>query len=58
MSINWPVLIIVGVVLIAVVLFLIIRNQKDEKSFEIKLNEDYQKSKVEENDIDTEKLPK
>ena len=58
MSINWPVLIIVGGVLIALVLFLIIRNQKDEKSFEKTVNEDYHKSKDEESDIDTEELPK
>ena len=55
---NLPVLIPVGLALIALVVFLFLRNRKDEKSFEQQLNEDYHKSKDEENDIDAEELPK
>jgi hypothetical protein len=57
MGINWPLIIIVGVGLLALLIFLIVRNQKDEKSFEEQLNEDYHKSK-EEGDTDPEVLPK
>jgi hypothetical protein len=52
MGINWVVIIIVGVVLLALLMFLIFRNQKDEESFEHLLNEDYKKSKEDEGDID------
>lgn len=55
---NWPVLIIVGGALVALLIFLVIRNQKDEKTFEHQLNEDYHKSKDEEGDTDPEESPK
>lgn len=58
MVINWPLLIIVGILLIALVIFLIVRNQKDEKKFEKQLNEDYHKSKEQEGDKDPEEFPK
>ncbi len=54
---NWPVLIVVGVVLLGLIIFLAMRNQKDEKTFEHQLNEDYHKSK-EDIDTDTEEAPK
>ena len=54
MDINWPVIIIPGVVLVAVLLFLVYRNQKDKKKLEQKLNEDFKKSKDEEGDVDIE----
>lgn len=47
---NWPIIIGVGILLIALVVFLIRRNMKDEEEFEHKLNEDYHKSKEEEGD--------
>lgn len=57
MGINWVVIIIVGIVLLALLAFIIFRNQKDEESFEHLLNEDYKKSKEEEGDADlTESL--
>jgi len=52
MNINWPVLIIVGVVLAALVIFLIVRNRKDEKVLEHKLNKDYPKPKEDEHTDD------
>lgn len=54
MDINWPVIIITGVVLVALLLFLVYRNQKDKKKLEQKLNEDFKKSKDEEGDADIE----
>jgi hypothetical protein len=39
---------------IGVVIFTIIRNQKDKKELEQKINNDYPKKKDEEGDIETE----
>ena len=54
MEINWPVLIITGVMLAALLIFLIYRNQQEKKKLEQKLNEDFKKSKDEEGDIEIE----
>jgi len=54
MDINWPVIIITGVVLAALLLFLVKRNQRDKKNLEQKLNEDFRKTKDEEGDVDIE----
>lgn len=51
---NWVIIIIAGVILIALVVFLVVKNQKDEKKFESQLNNDYSKRKDEENDIETD----
>jgi len=51
---NWLVLIPVGIAAIALIVFLIVRNQKDEKAFENQLNNDYRKTKDEEGDVETE----
>jgi LPXTG-motif cell wall-anchored protein len=48
---NWPVLIGVGLLLIALVVFLIRRNMKDEEEFEHQVNEDFRKAKNEEGDV-------
>lgn len=40
---NWPVLILVGIAAIALIIFLVVRNQKDETVLEDQLNEDYPK---------------
>jgi hypothetical protein len=58
MKINWPLIIAAGIGLLALLIFLIAKNQKDEKSFEEQLNEDYKKSKDQEGDEDTETLPR
>lgn len=55
---NWLILIPVGVLLAALVIFLIQRNQKDEAAFEKQLNNDYTKPRGEEKDTDAEELPK
>jgi LPXTG-motif cell wall-anchored protein len=48
---NWPIIIGVGLLLIALVVFLIRRNMKDEEEFEHQLKEDYHKVKNEEGDV-------
>ena len=49
---RWLILIIVGILAIALVVFLIIRNQKDEKEFETELNNDFTKRKSEDDNTD------
>jgi len=46
----WPVIIIIAVLLLALVIFLVKRNSKDEKEFEAQLKNDYYKTKDEEGD--------
>ena len=53
---NWLVIIIVGILAIALIVFLIRRNQKDEKQFEKQLDNDYPKPGTDEGDIDIDKL--
>jgi FtsZ-interacting cell division protein ZipA len=48
---NWTVLIIFGIVALALIIFLVVRNQKDEKDFEKQVNNDYHKTKDEEGDV-------
>ena len=56
MEVNGTVLVIVGIILIALLLFMITRNKKDRKHFESQLNEDYKKPKASEHDEDVEDL--
>lgn len=49
---NWLILIIVGILAIALIVFLIVKNQKDERQLENQLNNDYKKRTSEENDTD------
>ena len=51
---NWSVLIPVGIGAIALIVFLVIRNMKDEKKVVNQLKNDYRKSKDEEGDVDVE----
>lgn len=53
---NWPVLIITGIILVALVLFLIRRNMKDEEKLEEQLKNDYHKPKDDEGDTDTDDM--
>lgn len=53
-SMNWTVIIIVGVLLLALLVFMIRKNQKDEREFEQQLNNDYHKTKDEEGDVETD----
>lgn len=55
---NIPLLIIIGIALVALVVFLIVRNQKDKGELEEKLNNDFHKSKDEEADAVTEEQTK
>ncbi len=48
---NWAIIILVGISAIALIVFLIRRNQKDEKQLENKLNNDYPKPRDEEGDV-------
>ncbi len=51
---NWPFLVLFGLAAVALIVFLVKRNQKDEKKFEKQLNEDFRKSKDEEGDAAAE----
>ena len=55
---NWPLLIIFGIAAIALIVFLVIRNQKDEKNFESQLKNDYHKTKDEEGDVEIDEKMK
>ncbi len=55
---NWTIILIVGILAIALLVFLIFRNQKDETDFEKKLNNDYTKPKDENDDIDIDEITK
>ena len=51
---NWAIIVIVGVVVLALLIFINIRNKKDKKDLTDKLKNDYRKTKDEENDVSTE----
>lgn len=53
---NWLIIIIVGIFAIALIVFLVVRNQKDKKKFEKKLNNDYPKPRSEDGDIEIDEL--
>jgi FtsZ-interacting cell division protein ZipA len=53
---NWLIIIIVGILAIALIVFFVTRNQKDEKKFEKELNKDYAKPMNEEGDIEIDEL--
>lgn len=55
---DWYILIPFGIVAIALIVFLIRRNQKDEKGFEEQLKDDYPKPKNEMGDTDVDEVTK
>lgn len=55
---NWALIIVVGIAAIALIVFLIVRNQKDEKQFEDQVKDDYPKTKDEEGDIEIDEVMK
>ncbi len=55
---NWFILIPVGIALIVLLIFMIVRNQKDEKKFEQQMNNDYEKPKEEKSDVGGEEIMK
>ncbi len=54
---NWTIIILVGIAVVALILFLVIRNLKDEKRFEKQLNSDVHK-KDPEQETDTGEILK
>jgi uncharacterized membrane-anchored protein YhcB (DUF1043 family) len=48
---NWPLIIITGVLLIALIVFLVRRNIKDEKKLEKELNDSTHDSKEKDDDF-------
>jgi low affinity Fe/Cu permease len=52
---NWLLIILLGIAAIALIVFLVLRNLKDEKEFEDQLKKDYRKPRDEEGDIEIEK---
>ena len=55
---NWPFIIIFGIAVIALIVFLIVRNVKDENKFEDQLNNDFQKPKEEKGDTTIDEVMK
>ena len=55
---NWPFIIFFSIVILALLIFLVMRNQKDERKVEDHLNDDYRKPLREEKDIENEELLK
>ena len=51
---DWSVIIPVGIGALALIVFLVIRNIKDQKKVVDQLKNDYRKSKDEEGDVDVE----
>ena len=58
LKMNLTVLIPFGILIIVLIVFLVVRNQKDKSKLEDKLNNDYHKSKDEEGDIETDEVMK
>ncbi|MBK8090043.1 MAG: hypothetical protein IPK31_20180 [Chitinophagaceae bacterium] len=55
---NWSIIIPVGIAVIALIVYLVIRNQKDEKQFEQQIKNDYPKAKDEEGDAEIDEVLK
>ena len=53
---NWTVLILFGIAAVVLIVFLVVRNQKDEKVFEEQIKNDYHKTKDEEGDAEIDKV--
>jgi preprotein translocase subunit YajC len=51
---NWQILVPFGLLVIALLAFLISRNQKDKKKYEQQLNDDYTKTKKDDGDEEME----
>ncbi len=55
---NWNILIPVGILLLILVVFLVVRNIKDERQVEDQLKKDYKKPRDEEGDIEIDEQKK
>ena len=51
---NYTVIVIVGILVIGLVVFTIVRNLKDKKELEEEMNNDYQESNDQKGDFDEE----
>jgi large-conductance mechanosensitive channel len=56
MQINGTVLAIVAIILLALMVFMVVRNKKDRKKLEHQLNHDYKKPKNEEHTEDADDI--
>jgi hypothetical protein len=57
-AMDWPFIIFFSIVILALVIFLVMRNQKDERKLEDELKNDYRKPLQEEKDIENEEMLK
>lgn len=55
---NWPVLIIFGVLAVGLIVFLVVRNLKDEKELEEEIKHDYRKPRDDKGDIEIDEVMK
>ena len=55
---NWSIIIPIGIVALAFIVFLTWKNIKDEKKVVDDIKQDYPKPKAEEEDTDTEEITK
>lgn len=55
---NWPFIIFFSIIILALVVFLVMRKQKDERVAEQEVHDDYRKPLPEERDIENEELLK
>lgn len=53
---NWLIIIVVGIFAVALIIFFVIRNQKDKRQFIDELNNDYPRRDAEEGDIEIDEL--
>ncbi len=53
---NWPLILFFSIVFLALVIFLVMRKQKDEGKFDEEVTMDYRKPLPEEKDIENEEL--
>ena len=55
---NWSLIIVAVIAAVVLIVFLVVRNQKDEKQFEDQLKDGYPKTKGEEGDIEIDEVMK
>jgi len=53
---TWFVMIPIGILIVAFIIFLVVRNLKDEKEFGDQLKNDYPKIQDEEDDLDIDEV--
>jgi uncharacterized membrane-anchored protein YhcB (DUF1043 family) len=55
---QWAILIVFGIFAMSLIIFLIVRNLKDQKELERELNNDYPKPLTEDGEIEIDELTK